>query len=472
MTMKRRDALKTLGAMTGAASTAPLISACGSDGETGSAKPPGIDTFVFLMMENRSYDHYMGARSLIEGKPGDGLSAETTQVDIDGMVVAPWQAELDGLCTINPPHGWNAGRTQLGDNANDGFLLAHQSSRGNQAIEPMLYLVREQQPVTYALADAYTSCDRWFSSVLGPTLPNRMYWHAGTSNGAQTNRDVSSAFQGVTTLYHRLDEVGVDWAYYFGDLPVLGVLDDIDITGRVRRFLPDFLDDAEAGRLPPVVYIDPAFSWNDDHPPSHPLLGQQLIASVYQALATSPHWEHCMLVISYDEHGGFFDHVVPPKVTDDLASEGFDQLGFRVPSLIVGPYVKSGYVSSVQYDHTSPLKHLENELSFAPLTARSSAANDLSDAIDFDRLAAGEPLPPIELPAVEVDEAVVTAPQCTGHGDGGGPFVTWSKHGHDVLAWAEQFDFGKWDRRSKVREYGYGIADYLDRHGLGRIRRR
>src|SRR5262249_26126421 len=148
--------------------------------------------------------------------------------------------------------------------------------------------------------------------------------------------------------------------------------------------------DAAAGKLPPVTYIDPMFTANDDHPPHHPLLGQQLIAATYQALATSPHWERCLFVICYDEHGGFFGHVSPPSdAADERAADGFNQLGFRVPTLVIGPYVKQGYVSSVRRDHTSALRHIENVHGLAPLTMRDAAATDLSECLDEARLASG-----------------------------------------------------------------------------------
>jgi phospholipase C len=382
--------------------------------------------------------------------------------DANGTPVNVMPTRSDELCALDPPHSWNASRAQFANGANSGFVIAHQNNHPG-AVEPMGYMLREHVPVTWALADAYTSCDRWFSSVLGPTLPNRMYWHAGTSNGAKANDEVvGGAFEGVPSIHHRLNEAGIDWAYYYGDVPVLAVLNDLELTGRLRRFMYDFIDDAAAGTLPPVVYIDPGFGSNDDHPPHHPLLGQQLISATYNALATSPQWERCLFVVTYDENGGYYDHVAPPLAADDRAAEGFDQLGFRVPTLVMGPYAKPGYVSSVQYDHTSALKHLENSLGLPPLTARSTAATDLSDCIDFDRIAAGNPLPPITLPAVEIDESMLPD-NCIGSSLRG--------FDHDILAWAETANLGKLDLRRETRDYVYGIAEYLDRHNLGRIRR-
>jgi len=464
--MKRRDAIKAMGAMAGAASMSQFLSACANDGDDG---PQGITTMVFMMMENRSYDHYLGVRSWLDGKAGDGLADGMSNPDIDGNMVAPWPATEATMCLHpDPPHGWGSSRTQLNGGENDGFLLAHQGGAVG-AIEPMQYMTRQNIPVHHALADAYTSCDRWFGSVLGPTLPNRMYWHTGTANGSTNNQQVlDGAFNGIPSIHHRMDDAGVDWAYYYGDVPVLGVIDDIpDVESRLRRFYYEFLDDCYYGRLPPVVHIDPGFGSNDDHPPHHPLLGQQLIAATYNALATSPQWNNCMLVITYDENGGFYDHVAPPKAPDDLAADGFDQLGFRVPAIVVGPYAKQGHVSSVQYDHTSALKHIENVHGTEPLTTRSNAANDLIDCLDLERLMNNDPAPPITLPAVEVDESML--PESCNYG---GTFIV---QDHDILVWAETAEgkrkLGDRDRRPYTRDYVYGIADYLDKHNLGRIRR-
>ena len=459
--MNRRDAIKALGAALGAASAPRFLGGCG---DNAGAAELGITHYVYLMMENRSYDHVLGARSMLEGRGGDGLTAGLSNPDLDGNPVEIFQGDPSMLCVLaDPPHGWESSRTQLAGGANDGFVIAHQQRHGAGFIDPMAYLIREQQPVSYALADAYTSCDRWFCSVLGPTLPNRMYWHAATSNGAQSNDEVlEGAFRGVTSIYHRLDEAGIDWAYYYGDVPVLAFVEDLEKDGKLRRYT-DFMIDAANGELPPVTYIDPAFSYNDDHPPHHPLLGQQLIASVYQALATSPLWNNVLMVVTYDENGGFFDHVAPPTTEDDRADLGFDQLGFRVPSLVIGPYVKPGYVSSVQYDHTSALKQLENDLGLAPLGARDAAAQDLSDCIDLDRLAAGEPLPPIELPAVDV--AFEDVPdECIGGG-----LERRTGH-HDILEWAaaNPAKVAEWDLSDQAEDMVREIAAYLEGHRLGR----
>jgi len=228
----------------------------------------------------------------------------------------------------------------------------------------------------------------------------------------------------------------VDWAYYYGILPVVSLLGNegpykLDLgpqdgTGRIRRFGDShfgegqFFKDCAAGKLPSVVYIDPAFGANDDHPPVHPSLGQELVGAVYKALAASPQWENILFVLTYDENGGYFDHVPPPTTVDDTQAKygkaGFEQMGFRVPAIVAGPYVKQGFVSSVVRDHTSALKHLQNVFGLDPINARIDAANDLSECLDEDRLARNDPAPPITLPDLDPEDYPYAAQACKGGG--------------------------------------------------------
>lgn len=433
----RRDALKRMGALAGMAAGSKFLSACGSDDDG----PVGITTYVYLMLENRTYDHVFGARKL-QGMAGDGLTASMANPDMNGNQVSVFEPSMSEMCVADPPHGWEVSRLQFNNGAMDGFVREYQVAEPNEpARQPMQYLTRTHAPVSWALADNYTLCDRWFASVMGPTLPNRAYWHAATSFGLKTNNDVLTKFSNVPvpTIYNRLSDKNVDWAYYSGPLAVASLLGNpgpymldlgpADGTGHIRKFSsyadqPDdpngqFFKDAKAGKLPPVVYIDPFFGENDDHPPLHPVMAQALIAAVYNALAQSPQWKNTLLLITYDEHGGFYDHVPPPLTTDDTLEkfgvDGFKQLGFRVPTMVVGPYVKKNHVSNVTYDHTSALKHLTTAFGLEPLNARAEAANDLSDCIDMDRLARGEWAEPVDVPAINLaDYAQYMGGMCKG----------------------------------------------------------
>jgi phospholipase C len=319
----------------------------------------------------------------------------------------------------------------------------------------MQYLLRNDGPVSWALADQYATADRWFCSVMGPTWPNRFYWHAATSEGKMDNTLPTTGLLTEPSIYHRLDAKGIDWAYYYGSIPVVSLYKGLD-PSHIRRFMPDFLIDAAAGKLPPVVYIDPAFNANDDHPPVHPINGQELIATVYTALAKSPQWNNCMLVLTYDEHGGFFDHVSPPKTVDQRAAQGFDQLGFRVPTLVAGPYAKQGYVSSKVYEHCSALRHLEVTFALEPLNQRTMMANDLSDFIDMDRLAKGAPAAPIEIPMVDPTDTTkwpMSAVCSSGTLREDHPILEWANAHPDAL--------GDLDLRPELPEYRRGIREFL-----------
>ena len=495
--INRRQAIKRIGGIAGAATLSRFLTACSSDDEAPA-------TMVFMMMENRTYDHVFGARKL-QGLGGNGLTAGTTNLDINGTPVAIYEPPLtvEQMCANDPPHGWDPSRLQWNGGANDGFLRVHQMAHGGDLAlkEPMQYLTRTHQPVSWALADAYTTCDKWHAAVLGPTLPNRAYWHCATSLGFDNNDAVLDAFFNgvpVPSIYNRLNDKGIDWAYYYGSLPVVSLLGNdgpykVDLgpndgTGHIRQFTKfsddlfdpngGFFKDAAAGKLPPVVYIDPAFSLNDDHPPAHPLRGQELIAAVYTALASSPQWKNCMLVITYDEHGGFYDHVSPGMTEDDTLEvygvDGFKQLGFRVPAMVIGPYVKQNYVSEVLYNHTSALKHIADAFDLAPLTPRMAAAANLMDCIDTDRMARGEPSDPITLPSIDFQftstdektgEIIVdgqSAPwtnACAASVGGGfsakDPISTWADDHPDA--------FGATDLRRDHQRYLHAISDYLKR---------
>ncbi len=446
--MKRRDALKSMGAIAGATAIPNLLGGCDAE------EPGVISHVVVLMMENRSYDHVLGARAL-QGFPGLGISPDLQNPDRMGEMVRVYHDSTH--CMPDPPHNWSQSHFQFNAGKNDGFLRAYYDRHGDN-VPPyaMGYLLREDMPFSWALADEYASCDAWFSSVLGPTWPNRFFLLSGQSNGQKDNKPGTFAWP---TVMNQLDDAGVSWGYYYHDLPFAALFSSINWDNRQNNF-QRFLIDAEHGTLPEVSFIDPAFQSNDDHPPHHPMLGQQLISSIYHALANSPHWNNSLMVVTYDENGGFFDQVPPPKTQDDRADMGFDQLGFRVPALVAGPYVKKGHVSSTVRDHTSVIAHLSKMFDLPPLTKRVETAADLSDLLDEERLRAGKPRAPANLPAIEVDESALLE-SCFG----GDPI------GLDRALYEGAF-CSSWDRRKFQRDDVYLIAEYLDRLGKGRIRRK
>jgi phospholipase C len=447
--LTRREALASIGALV----TGPrLLGGCGGGAEKGR-----ITTVVTLMMENRSYDHYLGSRAL-EGKPGDGLAPGMSNPDTAGVARPSYHETVD--CIADPPHGWMPSRTQFDGGANDGFVRAYQTAHGADAPPyPMGYFTRADLPAIHGLADGYTVFDRWFASLLGPTWPNRLYLHAAQSGGAITNDPPPGGKFTFPTIYDRLDAAGIEWVYYYSDVPFLGVLDRVPAE-RMKLIDHRFFDDAAGGKLPSYVVIDPGFLKNDDHPPHHPLLGQQFIATIYAALAAAPQWNEMLFTLVYDEHGGFFDHVRPPTAPDDRAADGFGQLGFRVPALVIGPYARRATVSSVMHEHTSVLRHLENLHGLPHLTMRDAAATDLSDGLDLDRLARAEPLPPVAIPAIEVDESMIDQ-SC----------FFMSEANELVRALDARGPWAELDGRARWRDQLHLYGEVLDRFGAGRVRR-
>jgi phospholipase C len=422
----RREILEGLAAaatLAGCAPEGPPAAATGRipPGDTGSSgsapRVPGdIDTIVICMMENRSFDHVFGSYSLVEGRSEvDGLLPGMGNADSSGRFheVVP----LTNPCTHpDPPHGWSTSRTQFGDGRNDGFVTAYETRGGSFDLTQCIsWQSRAQQPVSYALADRFSLCQRWFSSVLSSTWPNRLYWHAATSQGVEGNDMPPEGRYTARTLWDQLDDAGIEWANYYTDLPTLALFARPDWAERLYG-IDDFYVDAAAGTLPSVVTLDPGAASNDDHPPHHPLMGQLFIGSVVQALMDSPQWERTLFILTYDEAGGFYDHVPPGTMPDDHAEAGFDQLGFRVPSLVVGPWVREGYVSDTVFDHTAAMAFVREWFGIdEALTARDAASNRLSEVLDLQRMAEGLPRSPIQLPEVVLDEESIEA-QCAARG--------------------------------------------------------
>lgn len=412
--LTRRGLLK--GAAAGAAASAaaactPKSAAQPDDtgGGTPAPTPGKIEHIIMVMMENRSFDHWYGARRLLEGrKDEDGLVAGMTNPSPAGKAVPISHATE--LCVDDPSHSWSGSHAQFNEGACDGFAAVHGSIYGNDGSDAMAYLTREDLPISYALADAYTNCDRYFCSVMSSTWPNRFYGHLGSSQGVTGNDVPSTGGYTDPSVWKKLDEKGIDWGYYFTDVSFLSLLyQQIDVSR--GKFLEDFFEALEEGELPPVVWVDPGFSYNDNHPPHHPALGELFLAAIHEAVATSPLWDKVLVLVTYDEHGGFFDHVPPPTTADDRADQGFDQLGFRVPTVLFGGYVKQG-VDHTQYDHTSWLRWICEQHGIEPWTARIAAADPLSGVLDQDAMAAGTPRAPVELPAFDFDESLL-GPECS-----------------------------------------------------------
>jgi phospholipase C len=349
-----------------------------------------IEHLVVLMLENRSFDHMLGYLSLDGTRPDiDGLHPGLGN-EYQGRTYPVHHLDSTAL-EMDPDHSGAAIDEQVAGGTMGGFVAnaaATLASRGVQDGDPscvMGYYDRTDVPVYDHLVEKFAVCDRWFSPVLGSTMPNRLYALCGGAAGSRDNRPPY-----LPPLYHQasfvrhLDAQGVSWRWYCFDPGMLRFADVYYRLGHHDRFgyfsktglpwrtrfdptvnqhLPSFVEDAAGGQLPSVSWIDPAFTnfnplgfpVNDDHPPADIRDGQDLVLAVYDALAASPQWNRSLLVIVYDEHGGFFDHVPPPAAADDDPTM-FGNYGVRVPAIIVSPWVEPRAVSSAVFDHTSIIK--------------------------------------------------------------------------------------------------------------------
>ncbi len=334
----------------------------------------GIDHVVVVMMENRSFDHFLG------WLPGaDGMQSGLSYVDRYG--VPHWTHHLTQFdsCGYNDPdHSYEGGRIELDGGRCDGWLRAGEN-------DPLCigYYTQPDLPFIGQAATHWTACDRYFSAVMAETYPNRFYQHA-----AQTDRiHNSTATSTLPTIWDRLATAGLSRRYYFSDIPFTALWGTkyIDIS----KPLAQFELDAATGSLPAVSFIDPRFedeasgTSGDDHPHADIRVGEGFLNQVYDAVRRSPNWERTVLVINFDEWGGFFDHVPPGRAPD--VSKQTALRGFRVPALVISPLARRGRVASRTYDHTSILRMIEWRWGLPPLTPRDSNARNLAEVLDFSR---------------------------------------------------------------------------------------
>jgi phospholipase C len=344
-------------------------------------KNSGIEHIVVVMMENRSFDHMLG------WLPGaDGRQAGLAYLDSAGVSHATYSLAPDyqGCGHSDPDHSYSGGRVEYNGGACDGWLRA--GANDEYAIG---YYVQSDLAFLAQAAPGWTAFDRYFSAILGPTFPNRFYMHA-----AQTDR-LSNTFEpsSLPTIWDRLAAAGKSGRYYFSDAPFLGLWGPKYAS--ISRTFDRFLEDCAGGTLPQVSYVDPRFideetgTSNDDHPFSDIRNGEVFMNAVYSAVTSSPNWKHTVLVITFDEWGGFFEHVPPPAAPIPPASASAGDvdglLGFRVPCVIMSPYAPRQVVSHTAFDHTSILNLIEWRWNLEPLTVRDATANNLALALDFGK---------------------------------------------------------------------------------------
>jgi phospholipase C len=404
---------------------------------------PSIQHIVVLMLENRSFDHMLGflyadhGNTTPSGAPFDGLTGQEADPDQNGVQTqvfkltasmpnayfmpgadpgegyAATNNQLFGTLTPpNPPVATNNGFVKdfaytLGWEAKEGRSILP----GTVAANIMGTFTPDMLPVLSSLARGFAVCDRWFSSAPTETLPNRAFAAAATSQGHMD--DATKSFT-CPTIFGSLSEKGINWAIYGYDADPLTRLTFTDTRNApdtlFGRF-SDFTAAAASGHLPAYAFLEPSWgpTGNSQHPNYDVALGEQLIHDVYYALRNGGAWNQTLLVVTYDEHGGCYDHVPPPSgaVPPDgsVGEFGFDfkRFGVRVPTVLISPLIEAGTVfrapmGTTPLDHTSMLKTIERRWGLSPLTARDAAAPDIGAVLSRSTPRTDDPLAGVSVP--------------------------------------------------------------------------
>ncbi len=352
-----------------------------------------IEHVLFLIQENHSFDNYFGTFPGADGFPPG--------VRVGG--VSPFH-----LATPRPrnlSHTWQATHQAVDGGKMDGFVSAEGSR------ETMGYYDGRDLPAYWEYARRFTLADRFFSSFAGPSLPNHLYAVAAQADGVLTNRVAPGIRFDFPTLPERLSAAGISWKCYDGSPgprgflpldPLRGFRDYATSTALRSGIVPtrDLFRDLRAGTLPAVAWIFPSVE-ESEHPPMDIRTGMWYVATVVNALMKSPYWSTSVLVLTWDEYGGFYDHVRPPNPDD----QGY---GLRVPAIVISPYARPGFVDHATYDFTSVLRMIEDIFHVPPLSERDARARSLGETLRLSQ----RPLAPVLWEGV---------PEHRGDGEGEGP---------------------------------------------------
>ncbi|HEV2304160.1 MAG TPA: alkaline phosphatase family protein [Candidatus Acidoferrales bacterium] len=463
--LTRRQILK-MGASAAAAGIGGLLlDGCGIHGRAAPGPHPAscakltdIDHVIIVIQENRSFDHYFGSYRGVRGFSESSMAFQ--QPDPANTVDSPIGALLpfhldttktNAACTHDITHDWVPQHQSWNNGAMNGFVTSRLPINADDAVLTMGYYTRADLPFYYAVADAFTLCDNYFCSVIGPTDPNRLYTMAASldpagQNGGpilQTMTLNRSALFGrltYTTMPEQLEQRGISWKVYASpDQNILsGIFSDNVLSyfknfqdpasslyqkAFVPQFPVDFVADALGGNLPQVSWIITSLV-DSEHPPAPSLFGEAVLSAIISALTANPaQWAKTALFATYDENGGFFDHVppltAPPGTPDEYVTApavpnptvignppiaGPIGLGFRVPMLIISPFSRGGFVASDTFDHTSVLRFLETRFGaeVPNLSSwRRATVGDMTTAFNFAKPDQSIPSLPPTVPPIQ-----------------------------------------------------------------------
>jgi phospholipase C len=398
-----------------------------------------IDNIVWVTMENHSFDSYLGhLAEYAKYPPGTVEEAPANASNVDSTGTSqPW-THAAHPCTLDTDHEWAGTHQDIDTGKMDGFAKVNdgfdKSALPATSTDPSLWsgaramwwYDQSDLPFYYQLASTFAVADHYHCSVPGPTYPNRMFEFAATSFGETTN-----VFPDLTaypfpdndaTVLDELEKRHTSWTLYSDGAPGAATVYFASLKTRWNRqvYSPfqQFIQDAAAGNLPQVSFVDPNLdsetsngAGTDEHPPGDIQSGELFVSQVVHAVTTSPQWGKIALFITHDENGGFYDHVAPPKACapdgiapilgkGDTTTGGFDVYGVRVLLIVVSPYAKKAYVGHHVYDHTSITRFIEAKFKIPALTARDANAEPPTDLFDFSNPTFATP-PPLTAPTVD-----------------------------------------------------------------------
>jgi phospholipase C len=378
---------------------------------------PQVEHIVVVMMENHSYDNHFGMLR----RPGadgfrlgrDGLPRAANPYP-DGRIQHAFRMPTTCQLSGHPAQDWLASHAQYDGGRLDGFVA---SASGPVS---MGYWQQADLPFYYSLASVFPIADRYFCSLLGQTYPNRRYLMAATSIG-QVNDTIPALtdYPANGTIFDRLDAHGITWKDYFTNLATPELFPPLFLKNQGTKIVPigGFFTDAAAGTLPGFCLVEPEYGTADEENPQNIARGEAFAAQVINAVMAGPAWERTLLIWTFDEHGGYYDHVPPPRAVPpdaiapavpagQSAYDGFGRYGFRVPTAIVSPWARPRYVSHRVFDHASICKLVETKWNLPAMTYRDANAANMLDLLDLRRPAFRTP-PRLAAPLLDTDPAAL-----------------------------------------------------------------
>lgn len=361
---------------------------------------------VFLMMENRSFDHYYSNLPAYGVTDVDVAPSTASNPDPGPPVTMVSRFHETRYCILDTNHEWGGVHLQYDDGKMDGFLVTNNPG-GARA---MGYYDQTDLPYYYWTAKTFSISDRHFSSLLGPTWPNRFFFYGASAWGRTRTPDIPAINE--TKITNILENAGRTWKIYRDGSLSFALSFGPKYAGSP---MSQFDADVAADALPDLAIMDPNFSagagQNDEHPPSNVQQGQKFSKRVLDTLMNNQAiWQKTVFIQTYDEHGGYYDHVAPPAACepDNIKPPdyAYDRLGVRVPILVASPFAKKGYVSHLVTDLTSITRFIENRFDLPAMTKRDANAWPLLDMFDFE--APPFMIPPTGAPSGDPSQAGLT----------------------------------------------------------------